>query len=231
MEYLHGRFGDQFMTDLHLGPRERSRLAGGVARRAPVRRPSRSTLSPPGRRWSRSTRPLDDGFTLTGGTPAEFRTPTLHAEINWDNDQAFAGPGVPANGSDYVRLRDATDAYLDVGDVDSVEFNGASKLAEAARPVEGGQEPAEGRPLQGAVLGQGRQHRPDDRRRVQVGNGVLEVDTGVGHRGGLRLRLRPGLDRRREEVQERPLHRFDRRATRAGLRRQLRQGSSPSGAT
>ena len=71
---------------------------------------------------------LDAGWTLVGGDEALLSTPTLNADINWDNDQAYEAPGAPANGSDYVRFRDATDAYLDVAEVTSIEFNGASEL-------------------------------------------------------------------------------------------------------
>jgi hypothetical protein len=77
---------------------------------------------------------LDDGFTLTGGNAADFSTDTLNASINWDNDQAYSGPGVPANGSDYVRLRDAAGAYVGADAIESVDFNGVSKLAKL--PVE-----------------------------------------------------------------------------------------------
>ena len=105
----------------------------------------------------------------------DFSTPTLDASINWDNDQAFAGPGVPPNGSDYVRLRDATDAYLGVGDVESVEFNGASKLAKL--PVEWKVDKnAPGRP-KALYSGKGDNLDRAIVQKVSVGDGTLEVDT------------------------------------------------------
>ena len=116
---------------------------------------------------------LGDGFSLIGGDAGDFSTPTLDASINWDNHQAFAGPGVPPNGSDYVRLRDATDAYLGVGDVESVKFNGASKLAKL--PVEWKVVKKAGR----TVLYSGKGDNLDRAivQKVRVGDGTLKVDT------------------------------------------------------
>ena len=127
MEYLHGLFGTEFMRNLHLNPGiGLDGLAAVLADAGSAAKPLELIGS-----WATMVAvdaSLDAGFSLTGGTPAEFSTPTLNAEINWDNDQAFAGPGAPPNGSDYVRLRDAGDAYLNVGEADSIEFNGVSKL-------------------------------------------------------------------------------------------------------
>jgi len=175
MEYLAGRFGHPFLTALHLGPENGldslAALLNGVGSTA---KPLDVVAS-----WATMVavdKSLDSGFTLTGGTPAEFRTPTLNAEINWDNDQAFAGPGVPANGSDYVRLRDATDAYLDVGDVDSIGFNGASKLAKLPVQWKVDKSPPKGGPSKALYSGKGDNIDRTIARRVQVHNGVLDVD-------------------------------------------------------
>jgi len=133
MEYLHDQFGDQFMKDFHLDP------LNGLASLASLLSAQGGGLTPFDviERWATMVAidgALDDGFTLTGGNAADFRTDTLNASINWDNKQAFAGPGVPANGSDYVRLRDGGGAYLGADQIDGVKFNGASKLAKL--PVE-----------------------------------------------------------------------------------------------
>ncbi|HET9248465.1 MAG TPA: peptidase M6 [Actinomycetota bacterium] len=133
MEYLAGRFGHPFLTGLHLG------AENGLDSLAALLTQAGSTAKPLDVIGSWATmvavdKSLDAGFSLVGGTPAEFRTPTLNAEVDWEDPEAFAGPGAPPNGSDYVRLRDATDAFVDVGDVDSIGFNGASKLAKL--PVE-----------------------------------------------------------------------------------------------
>ena len=138
MEFLHDQFGDAFMQDLHLEP------LNGLAGLDAVLVANGETVTSQEliERWATMVAvdaSLDDGFSFTdadGGVAGDFSTDDLNASINWDNDQAFAGPGVPANGSDYVRLRDASNPvnYLNAGDIDSISFNGASKLAKL--PVE-----------------------------------------------------------------------------------------------
>jgi hypothetical protein len=127
MEYLAGQFGHDILSGLHLDD------DNGFASLADLLVANGSSLSPTDVLTSWATMvavdgALDDGWSLVGGTPSEFRTPTLDASINWDNDQAYAGPGVPPNGSDYVRLRDDAGTYLGVGAVESVEFDGATEL-------------------------------------------------------------------------------------------------------
>ena len=133
MEYLHDQFGSQFMKDLHLEP-----LNGLAGLQAVLDAHTAGvTAMQVIERWATMVaidQSLDDGFTLTGGDADIFSTDTLNASINWDNDQAYAGPGVPANGSDYVRLRDAGGAYLGADAIEGVDFNGKSKLPKL--PVE-----------------------------------------------------------------------------------------------
>ena len=174
MEYLEGLFGPQFMTDLHLGAKNGlDSLAELLTQAGSAMKPLDAITS-----WATMVavdKALDDGFTLVGGDAAEFSTPTLNAEINWDNDQAFSGPGVPPNGSDYVRLRDAGDVYLGAGDVESVEFNGSSKLPKL--PVEW---TVDNSPPKGSkkALYSGKDDNLDRSiaRKVTVGEGNLEVD-------------------------------------------------------
>jgi hypothetical protein len=128
MEYLAGRFGHDLLTALHLDD------ANGLDSLADLLDAEGFTGSVNDVivAWATMVAvdaALDDGASLVGGNAAEFRTPTLDASINWDNEEAYAGPGVPANGSDYVRLRDDTGAYLAVGDVESIDFDGATELA------------------------------------------------------------------------------------------------------
>jgi Immune inhibitor A peptidase M6 len=171
MEYLHGRFGTDFMRSLHLD------TANGFGGLASVLAGAGQTVKPLDLVASWATmvavdQYLDSGFSLVGGTPAEFSTPTLNATVNWDNDQAFAGPGAPPNGSDYVRLRDANDAFLDVGDVESIEFDGVSRLARL--PVEWRAVRKSGQ----RVLYSGKGDNLDRAiaQRVRVGRGDLDVD-------------------------------------------------------
>jgi hypothetical protein len=68
---------------------------------------------------------LDRGRNLQGGRKSRYQTPTLDATIDWNNPHAFATPGAPPNGSDYVRIRDGS-GTLGVKDIGSLQFNGAA---------------------------------------------------------------------------------------------------------
>ena len=128
MLYLYDRFGEDFLKALHLDE------ANGLDSLSALLKAEDPTLTVGTMitRWALMVAvdsALDAGYTLVGGPDAALiQTSTLNAHINWDNDQAYEEPGAPANGSDYVRLRDATDAYLDVNEVTSIEFDGASTL-------------------------------------------------------------------------------------------------------
>jgi Immune inhibitor A peptidase M6 len=175
MEYLAGQFGHDALTALHLDEGQ------GLESLADVLTANGSSLSPTEVLTSWATMvavdaALDDGWSLVGGTASEFRTPTLDASVNWDNDQSYAGPGVPPNGSDYVRLRDGAGAYLGVAAVESVEFDGATQLPKL--PLEW---TVDRNPPQGAnkALYSGRGDNLDRSvaRSVRVGNnGRLMVD-------------------------------------------------------
>jgi hypothetical protein len=70
---------------------------------------------------------LDDGAVLHGARrPNRYRSRDLDATINWDTEDAYSTEGAPPNGSDYVRLRDASDAYLPAGAINSISFNGGA---------------------------------------------------------------------------------------------------------
>jgi hypothetical protein len=76
---------------------------------------------------------VDHDWSLSGGPAARFRANALDAAINWETEDAYATPGAPPNGSDYVRLR-GRQGYLDLAHIDSIAFDGAESLA--ASPVE-----------------------------------------------------------------------------------------------
>ena len=65
---------------------------------------------------------------------SRYQIAALDAAINWDNPDAYDSPGAPPNGSDYVRLRDGANNYLNAKDISSITFGGA-KLLEPV-PVE-----------------------------------------------------------------------------------------------
>ena len=171
MEYLAGRFGHDLLTGLHLDEPNGLKSLGGLLGAAA--KPLDVIIS-----WATMVAvdaSLDAGWNLVGGTPAEFSTPTLHADIRWDNDQAYEGPGVPPNGSDYVRLRDEAGSYVTVGEVESIDFDGATELR--ALPVAWKVDKS---PPAGAnkALYSGRGDNLDRAivRRVRVGRGNLEFD-------------------------------------------------------
>jgi hypothetical protein len=127
MEYLADTYGHDLLTELHSDP------ANGLDSLAALLEAHGFTgnVTDVISAWAAVVAVdafLDDGWTLNGGSVSDYSVPTLDAQIRWDNVEAYAGPGVPPNGSDYVRLRDATGAYLDVGEVDSIDFSGSSQL-------------------------------------------------------------------------------------------------------
>jgi Immune inhibitor A-like, MAM domain len=132
MEYLHGQFGTGFMTRLHR--EDAIGLAGldVVLDQAGSRRDSQDIIH----NWAAMVAVdglLDRGRNLQGGRRSEYQTPTLDATIDWNNPHAFATPGAPPNGSDYVRLRDAAGNPVGVKGLGSLSFNGAS--THTPRPV------------------------------------------------------------------------------------------------
>ena len=124
MEYLHGQFGTGFMTRLHR--EDAIGLAGldVVLQQAGSRRDSQEIIH----NWAAMVAVdglLDRGRNLEGGRKSRYQTPTLDATIDWNNPHAFATPGAPPNGSDYVRIRDGS-GPLGVKDIGSLQFNGAA---------------------------------------------------------------------------------------------------------
>jgi hypothetical protein len=122
MEYLAGQFGHDFLTALHR--EDANGLAGLRALlRGEAGGPRALAVI---HRWLAMTAVdgvLDDGADLTGGRAARYTTPTLDASIDWDNPKTHAEPGAPPNGGDFVRVRDASGAYLDAGAVESISFD------------------------------------------------------------------------------------------------------------
>ncbi len=127
MEFLAGRYGHGFLSALH------DQDANGFAGLQAVLDASfaRTTAAAVLHDWAAMVAldgVLDDGARLIGGRRANFRTPTLDASILWDNEHAYASPGAPPNGSDYVRLRKANGRYFGAHDIKRISFDGASTL-------------------------------------------------------------------------------------------------------
>nr|MBA2724986.1 hypothetical protein [Actinomycetota bacterium] len=68
---------------------------------------------------------LDGGAVLRGGAPADYQVPTLKAQVDWLNDDAYMSPGAPPNGGDFVLARDDGGQYLGAGEIDSITFDGS----------------------------------------------------------------------------------------------------------
>jgi hypothetical protein len=127
MEFLHDRYGNVFMGDLHREDRHGFR---GLRRtlRAHGAQIKVTTLID---RWAALVAldgVLDDGARLRGAAEERFRVRTLDATVNWDTPETLASPGAPPNGSDYVRLRDGGGTYLAAGDIEAIAFDGAEEL-------------------------------------------------------------------------------------------------------
>jgi Immune inhibitor A peptidase M6 len=128
MEYLHGQYGTSFMTALHRG--DEIGLAG--LQEALDGAGASTTAMETLRNWSLMVAVdglIDDGARILGPWKESlFTAPTLDATINWDTPHAYDSPGAPSNGSDYVRLRNASGAYLNGRQINSLSFQGASTL-------------------------------------------------------------------------------------------------------
>jgi hypothetical protein len=134
MEFLQGRYGNDFMSNLHRGD------ANGFAGLQEAL-DSNDTRSGKGRHQRGKTKAadvlhdwslmaaldglVDDGARLSGSVRArDVDAPTLDATINWDTPDAYSTPGAPSNGADYVRLRDASGNYLTGSQIDALSFQG-----------------------------------------------------------------------------------------------------------
>ena len=130
MEFLHGRYGTSFMTPPAPRGRERSRRSPGGARSGRIRHDSGRTSSTTGRPMVAVDGLLDDGAKTSrvASQGAVLRRRPWTRRSTGTTPHAYATPGAPPNGSDYVRLRDA-ERPLGVKDIDSLPFNGAATHA------------------------------------------------------------------------------------------------------
>lgn len=132
MEYLAARFGLDFMSALHKdddnGLASLQKLsAGGSGLNAPeILHDWAAMVALDG--------VLDRGFRLAGAQQARYRVPTLDASINWGSSDAYLNPGVPPNGSDYVRLRGTGGRFLKASQIRTISFDGSAAFPR--RPVE-----------------------------------------------------------------------------------------------
>jgi hypothetical protein len=132
MLFLAGRYGLGFISALH-----RDRDQGLASVRKLVARISKRDAQEIVHDWAAMMAldaALDGGASLTGAPKARYRTATLAAGINWANPDDYSTPGAPPNGSDYVRLRAKSKAFLAAGQLQSLTFDGQQTFP--PRPVE-----------------------------------------------------------------------------------------------
>jgi hypothetical protein len=125
MEMLAGRYGKRFMRALHRDDRNGFDSLNALLAEAAPGVTARDVILD----WAALVAldgVLDDGAVLTGGDPSRYQAPGLSATIAWDNDDSYSAPGAPPNGSDYVRARDSTGAFLAAGAVDDISFEDLS---------------------------------------------------------------------------------------------------------
>ncbi|MGH2793010.1 MAG: peptidase M6 [Actinomycetota bacterium] len=125
MMMLNSRYGTEFMGDLHR--EDANGLEGLQAGLDAVG--AGTTARQVVHDWLAMValdHQLDGGAALTGGDAGDFTADGIDGAINWDTVQTYSTPGAPPNGADFVRLRDASDAYLSAGEIAEISFNGAA---------------------------------------------------------------------------------------------------------
>jgi hypothetical protein len=130
MLYLYDHYGLEFMSALHrdgdnqglLGLQDQlDRYAKGVDAYQALHRFQVATL-------------VDRYIGVKGGTiggivDSKVTSKSLSSTVNLDNPAAYARPGAPANGADFVGLRAGTGLYLKGKDLRSLSFTGSKALA------------------------------------------------------------------------------------------------------
>jgi hypothetical protein len=130
MHYLAGRFGVGLVSSLHRDPAPglvavRRLVSAAGADAAEVVRSWAAMIALDG--------VLDKGYRLRGAPPSRFQTATLASEVNWTSTEAYIKPGVPPNGSDFVRFRQGS-RFLRSTQIRSIAFDGSTAFPR--RPVE-----------------------------------------------------------------------------------------------
>jgi hypothetical protein len=126
MLYLFSHYGEDFMSALHHAPGNGIDGLRQVLEQSAISTTPRQLIN----RWA-ATVAVDhaiDAHGLRGrGNPDDYTADALNGSIRWGNPQAYRDPGAPPNGSDYVRLRDAS-GYLSASDVDDITFEGSTNV-------------------------------------------------------------------------------------------------------
>jgi hypothetical protein len=135
MEFLAGRYGAAFMTDLH--NEDVNGLPGvqAVLDKYLTGDKAQDVVHD----WAAMValdKALDDGAKLMAWAKEQsrFQAPTLNTSVYWANPESYSTPGAPPNGSDYVQLRDGGGTPVEATKIRSIEFSSPAK--HAAAPME-----------------------------------------------------------------------------------------------
>ena len=129
MEYLHGRFGgDAFMSALHVEQGNGLEGLQNVMDKFGYRGITAQEVVHQWQAMMALDYQIDQGSRLRGGAKRDYTSPTLKSIINFDSKQAYASPGAPTNGADYVRLGDRN-GFVTARRLNALTFNGVGSYA------------------------------------------------------------------------------------------------------
>ena len=124
MLFLSNRYGERFISDLLYSEGD-SGIANGLVPTL-AQHESRQTAAETLQDWSTMLAldgVLDDGARLIGGDARRFEVPQLHSSPNLESPFAYAAPGAPPNGADFVRLRNASSTPVPSDAITSLRFD------------------------------------------------------------------------------------------------------------
>jgi hypothetical protein len=131
MEFVAGRYGTAFMTDLHNEDRNGLKGLQAVLDKYLTGDKAQDVV----RDWAAMValdKAIDDGARVLGvWRDSRYQTRTLNSSVYWENPEAYSTPGAPPNGSDYVLLRDSKGKPVSASKVRSIEFSSPAKHAPA----------------------------------------------------------------------------------------------------
>jgi hypothetical protein len=133
MHFVASRYGAGFISELHDDDANSLASVRGLLKGTAGTRDRREIVHD----WAAAVAldsVIDQGWHLTGGPDRRYRVRSLDLDVDWSNPDAYSTPGAPPNGSDYVRLRGGSGAFLSAGQIRSISFDGAATLP--ALPVE-----------------------------------------------------------------------------------------------
>ncbi|WP_183061991.1 choice-of-anchor J domain-containing protein [Motilibacter peucedani] len=127
MLFLYDRYGTSFMSALHKDPLNGLASITDTLKKFHKGADATDVLH----QWAVMValdKALSGSSSAYGSLKRRYTTPSLDAAVSWESPYAYNTPGAPANGSDYVRLRDASGAWLPASAVKDITFSGARML-------------------------------------------------------------------------------------------------------